>query len=502
MALEPGFLRPKSIIKRSRITTGIILGVAFSYIFYRLIYLLREYLRILVGIFAGWPLELTPAERFYYNLFYGSITAIIGLYIFFKYSLESSISFTNKKLKLKQRHVLTDQGFFAWSFLNAFSRMAFVIGIFFISFLLQFEMNFLKEKIFLLILIPIVLFLSLWPVILKNKGRKAYQWMLYSFVSVSVLSLIYANLNYTSYQHMDQFVKKRNLVYRYNIDLPASKNHHYIRRLSRVADLYIAQDTIPPYKPFIIINDVRLNTINVDDIRLFVSQEKDKLPEVDRSDLIFNLHIDKDIKMAYINRFEHALRKSGVNWIQYSTGVKSSKYPSYYPPFKYRGIRDQLVPYNRPLIQFLDSAEQLDLTGYKIDVPKYYRINDVKNYSRIKVRVTPENVFINNSKVSDDQLENFTYQFIKKYAPDYAIIFDADDQITYQRYIEIKDIIYYNIHKLRNNLAYETYNEPYDNLYGFEQMKIKVAYPRNIVEWTPEEKRLMELMRNGEATQP
>ena len=47
----------------------------------------------------------------------------------------------------------------------------------------------------------------------------------------------------------------------------------------------------------------------------------------------------------------------------------------------------------------------------------------------------------------------------------------------------------------RDEMAYEQYNKPYIALYDWsEKEPIKARYPKRLVEWTPEEKRLMELV--------
>ena len=71
-----------------------------------------------------------------------------------------------------------------------------------------------------------------------------------------------------------------------------------------------------------------------------------------------------------------------------------------------------------------------------------------------------------------------------------------DDQITYGRYIEYLDLIHSRIDQLSNEMSIDRYEQPFEYLYhGVALDSIKSRYPRHIVEWTREEKRLIALMK-------
>ena len=177
------------------------------------------------------------------------------------------------------------------------------------------------------------------------------------------------------------------------------------------------------------------------------------------------------------------LSKSGVIHVQrLISGIHQSLYPQYYPEFEI----------------FLDSAENLDFSRYAIRLPEslMYRVNAFKGLNRIELYVNNENTTLNGEVISKDKLEQVVYKFIKKYSPDYAIIFDVDDRITYGRYIEYLDLIHSMIDQLSNEMSIDLYKQPFDYWYwGAELDSIKSRYPRHIVEWTQEEKRLIALIK-------
>lgn len=496
MPLQKRFLRPKKVINYSRIDTGIILGTIFSAIMYGFFYMFREAFRIFTSQFGGkLLLELTPKENFYYNLFYGSIAAILGFYVFVRFVFENSINHKSPGTRLRQKQVLNEQGYSMWTFLHAFGLFTVVIGIWYITMSMQFDISFIDELPLLLILIPVVLFLNIWPPILRLVGKKGYKWMAYSFVYISALSIAYGNINFVDYQNVNTYFKQHSLELSTVIDFPSTKSHKSIYN-SVTVDVYLAKDSTNKYKPTIYWNDPRI-TVDIQEIGKKVNQEVDKTVAPERFNIIAVLIIDKQVSLSFVNNLKYELRKGGIRKILFSTGVEHSKYPKYYPSFKYSGIQQLLYPiYLSEFKSFLDSLENIDISNYAIRLPEsiLYRLDDIRNSNRIEIKVGKDSVLLNNSPITKDELRTFVYKFIKKYAPNYAIIYSPDNEITYNRYIEYLDLIYYSIDKLRNEMAYELYQQPFeDNFWDNKFDTIKIEYPRNIIEWTPEEKRLIKL---------
>jgi hypothetical protein len=499
MVLVKGFLRhSKNIIDYQRLISGFFLGTVFSYIFYKFFYYFREIFRILSNHYSGFLIELTPKDHFYYNLFYGSISAIMGLYIMIIYAFENSINVMDKKIRIRQRAILNDHRFFHWNFINAFFRMTWLFGFWLIILPIQYHIDFLRDFSFMLILIPVVLFLNIWPVVLKTLGRKGYKWMLYSFIYVSVLSLIYGNISFNNYLSLNHNLKKSNIVLAYSLQYPISESFQIIEQMNLVSDIYLVKDSAHQDQPVLYLKDI-YNKAKHSDLILFIYRELDYLPENLRQSLIPNLHIDNRITLDHVNILKNELRKSGVRTIQYSTGAKNSIYPPYYLHFG--GIQHTLEPrYYRSFATFLDSAENLDFTKRTLRLPEspMYRFHKLREHHHIKINITPEKAFLNGREISDEKLRNILYKFIKGYSPNYNIIFEPDEAIEYGRYIFYLDMIHSAIDKLRHQMSYQLFNKPFDNnrrASGYDT--IIETFPRNIMEWSPEEKRLIELVKRS-----
>jgi len=327
-------------------------------------------------------------------------------------------------------------------------------------------------------------------------GNKSYKWFFFTLVYISCLSLLYANINFINYEKINKIIQQKNIAIAYNLAVPVSESYTHIQYRSLVTDIYLAEDSLSQNHPIIFWNDGETK-INVDEVIKYAYLERDKLPESEQSKLIANLHIDKDIKLKFVKEFELALRKGKITNIQYATGIKNSIYPSYYSPHKYFGIQVSLFPYYPEFEMFLDSAQNLDFSKYTIRLPesRMYRNKSFKEFSRIEIKVTTEGGFLNGKKITTDKLQRITYKFIKKYSPNYVIIYTPNKEITYEAYIKYLDLIYTTVDKLRNEMSFQLYDQPFNNWQKNEKYdSVITKYPRILLEWTPEELRLKELL--------
>ncbi len=499
MALKKGFLRSQNtFVKKKRVPTGVFVGVLFSFGLYGFFYLFRESFRIFTNDYGGEILlVLSPKENFIYNFFYAFIASLVGFYVFVKFSVENSINFQNKKLKFKQRHLLAEQAYLKWNFLFVFSKVVGFIGISFITVTLQYDIDFLSEFGIIFILLPLVLFLDLWPIILRATGAKAYKWMLISFIFIFSLSFLYANINFIDYKKINQKIQSCNIVTAFSLEVPRSQTYRKIESRYLTDHIYVVNDSIENAQPLIFLNDIS-NKIKLEHLITSINAEREKL----YFDEIYrwkpNLHIDKKVKLSYFNKIKQELRKANVSNIQLSTSIKHSLYPSNFPGFKYLGMPQHLIKYYPEFENFLDSAERLDFSKYtlKLSESQMYRTEIVKTFNRIKLEVLTDKILVNGKQMNEFNLRLFLNKFINKYQDNYVIIFEPDENISYGRYIEILDLMCSVVESLRERASLETYGESYKELMlQNKHFEIADKYPCNVVEWTPEEKRLQQLLK-------
>lgn len=500
MTITKGFLRQKFSIERHLMITGILFGTFIAYLLYKLFYYIFQGFRYLTHLVGDQILvELTPREHFFYNLFYGSVAAITGLYTAFAFSLGNSHDGRNIKRRFRKRNILSELGFNELNFLHAFSRFLVLVGLLYVSFSLQFYIDFFEDFKLALILVPVVLFLNLWPALLRAMGKSGYRWVFYSFLYVVALSLIFASSNYQRAPHFDLKLKKNRIDFAYSLQLPQSESFETIELSYLATDIYLALDSSQHERPLFFWRDMT-GHYEYENIPVLFTMEMGRRMDSERNAITANLFIDERVKMKYVNELKSALSKAYFNRVQYSTLPKHSKHPSNHPLIKYSGIRFDIPRFYSPAMEaFLDSAESLDISKYQIFLPRSgYRIHDIRKVNRIKLTVTPDRTLVNGQPVADQALREILYRFFKKYSPHCSIIYEPDEEIAYGKYIHYLDMLYSATDRLRQEMSFRLNGEPFDFSFCDTRCDSIISkYPRNVIEWTPGEKRLMALVKKS-----
>ncbi|MDH5609379.1 MAG: hypothetical protein OEY56_07855 [Cyclobacteriaceae bacterium] len=497
MILTKGFLRPQPEIKRYILIIGLLLWTQTAYIFYAFFQLYREGLRFLTGQLGDRVLlVLTPTENYIYNLFYAAIASSLGFSIAMRFTLQNFINRANRRTLSLARRTLNSEGFWTWSFLLWFGKLGSMLGIWYIIFAMQYDLDLIKEFPLMLALLPVVLFYSSWPSLYKLIRLNKAKWFFgITFVFVS-MTFVFAFKNFIDYKKLNDNILSNSPQHVYDLRKPYSQSQQRIYQQSIMFDVYVVKDTISTEEPVIFFDWIE-NSVRLAEIQNAVKEELEKVSVYEQYQLTANLHIDERIPIRQIIPILSGFRKAGLRKIQFSTGRKYSRYPADYPLFRNSGIQKVLPLYFERFSTFLDSAEQIDLTGkrFKLSESLMYRNGILKCYNRIEINVNQEFVTLNNQSIELLDLEQIVYSFIGKYSPDYVIVLNSDDDITYGRYIEILDILWTQVDRLRNEMSLELYNQPFDYWYWeHERDTIKGQYPRNILEWTTEEQRLNELI--------
>lgn len=505
MTITKGFLRSRLQLSKATLIQGLLLWVLTAYIFYAFLQLYREAFRLLSGFYGDRILlVLTPTENYVYNLFYAAIASSLGFSIALRFILQNFIKRTNWRILSLTRRTLNSEGFWTWSFLLWFGKLGSILGIWYLVSALQYELDFIAEFPLLLVLLPIVLFYSLWP----SLSRLVYSNKLRWFTSLSfifiLMSASFAFKNFKDYKRIDNDILNQSIEHVFNLNRPYSQSHQRIYRKSLILDIYIARDTLRGEKPVIFLENID-NRIDIAAIQSVIAKEMERVPVREQDQLIAIFHIDRHVLMKQINPILDEFRKAGIGQIQYSTGRKYSRYPSNYPALKHSGIQKALLPKYYPAFDnFLDSVVQMDLAGkrFKLLESLMYRNGILRNNNHVVVNVKPDFVTLNKKRIDLLNLEQQVYSFIKKYASNYVIVLNSDDDISYERYIAMLDILWTQIDRLRNEMSYDLYKKPFDYWHlKDEQDTIKQQYPRNILEWSKEEKRLNELIKNADSAQ-
>ena len=515
MSLQKGFIRNQPATNPHRLGVGIILGINLAVILYAFFDHLREAFRLLAGLFEyNVLIELTVSEQFYYKWFFAAIATVMGLQTTLTYYFRNTIpnQAHHRKWKRKQRHVLADIGFVHWTFLHLVGKLFIIFGIAMMNFALQFHVSLLKDFPLLLVLIPVVLFLQQWPIVLKMYGRRGLKLKCGAAVVVILLSLAMTQLSFFDQVAVDRSARKSDPVLAYDIRLPAIEVAIENYQLFQSQQMYLAMadsgksvklywpENSLFYKEGMEIGEGALTPESF--VRLDRLLNLELVNTRYRYHSVINLFADGRIQLGTIRRLYPVLKKNGIRYIQFSTGVSHSSYPAHYPRFRYVGLRTRLGFYYPEATAFLDSLEQLDPGEYAIqNTPSNtFRVGHEKGLNRVDVRLTSEGIYLNGKLVSEAFLQDFTKQFIQRYAPDQLILFHAEDDVLLGDYLNCLDKMRIAVMQLRREQYMEWTGHPLDQLDSYlpELDSLSKLYPLKFIEWTPEEHRLLAWMKKSE----
>ncbi|MGK7397749.1 MAG: ExbD/TolR family protein [Candidatus Cyclobacteriaceae bacterium M3_2C_046] len=105
--------------------------------------------------------------------------------------------------------------------------------------------------------------------------------------------------------------------------IPQAEQLQKIERKSLVSYIYIGKPReVNKFgtEPKIQVNDV---FVEPKDLILFVQQEKDKLPEVERDQIRMSLKVDKEAKMGIVSDVQLQLRNANARLIMYASTQES-----------------------------------------------------------------------------------------------------------------------------------------------------------------------------------
>ena len=519
MSLQKGFLRPDTSVHPHQLAVAIILGANISLIFYGFCYYLKETFRLLTGSFSDTNilLELTEREHFYYNWFFASIACVLGLQAGIEYYVRNTISHTDKPAKSRRRHLLAYSGFIKWTFLHVFGKIVIAFGGLLLAFALQYDFSMLEDFSYLLILLPLVLYLQQWPLLLKITGRKGLRRMWGFAIVILAASWSMAQIRFYDYATLDDKLRERDPLASNNIRLPSVQQYQYHWKRSTRLNIYVGQSA-PDTLLVAWLSDSPKS--NARQIRSLLSDQKDssqwkpleqyirgslqKMYELERDRATAHLFIDEEVSMSWVRALNTILKKNGLRQVVYSTGVKHSKYPANYPNFRDVGVfRWMGFPYPE-FERWLDSLEQLDPAAYRVKpLPSYkMRVGYEKGNNRVAVEVADDAVRLNGEVVTAEFLAQFTYQFVKRYTPDDVILLDAKDDASFGDYLTTRDVLRTAIERLRMEKAMEVYGDAtgWNDWPYTKRNEIRQMVPDRILEWNPEERRLVQWMKRSKAS--
>ena len=445
-------------IPKHRFIVGILIGLFYAFTFYSFMYITRESFRLLSSDenYSLWVLN--DKEVNFYNLFFAFISVILSISICFRFWFERPRRIFGR-FQYKSKALVYNQSGLNWYFIFWFSKMALIFGcIFGMSsrggFFYIF--SFYPDYNYLFILIVIVLFFNAWIPYLQLLKRKAYKWIFISIPIVIVISFALSKINLINYNRMNNLVLQKNIYYKFKLQLPESENYHILERISLIENIFIVNDTNQQTQ--IIIDD---QIINISELGIYIQKWVQMRDEWDRYYIRYQFHIDKDIKMKFVNMIKNELSFQGVRNINYAVKPIDAQYNQmlyFYNSFAMK------IPGNIAIYDvYKNSGNFENIITLKLSDNSKCLFNDtIIEYSKLK------------NTIKNSVLQN----------PDYIIRFYINENASFASYIRIVSGIKQAIDELRNEFSLKNFSKEFEKLKEEQQEQIYKKFKFALLELT------------------
>ena len=205
--------REEITISKFRFWGGFIVSILLSFSLYQFFIIGRDFLRLLTFSDNFNYLELNSNELFFYNLFYATLSLLVGQTYFLKIVFDKNKNIYEKRVQFKRKKVVHDQNILIWFFLSWFIRtVGFIADT-------HHHLNFYSDYKHLFFLILLILSLQSWQV-LGLTIRNSFKYLISSFIIISVLAFGFTKINLIDFE--DYFKKQhtQNPYIKKNIELP------------------------------------------------------------------------------------------------------------------------------------------------------------------------------------------------------------------------------------------------------------------------------------------
>lgn len=460
-------------ISRFRVIAGILVAIFFSFFLYSFLCLSREIFRVfsVTREFDMWV--FTDQQVNFYNLFFAYISVIFSQSICFRFWIEMPRKINGKK-NYRITSIVNDQRGLNWFFLFWFSEMAVVYGIMFaLNFPAGFYVfSFYPDYMYIFILVVIFLFLQAWNTIRLSFKEHSLRWMMISFGIISVLAFGLSRINLIDYKTMNQSFLDQNIDYKYTLDLVETDCYERQYNFSLIENIYLVKSKNPNKPdPIILIEkrEVELCGFGEAIIERRLTRTKSELYDLD-----YKIHIDKSIKMEFVNQIKKELTNSGINKISYAVLPEN-------PVFDKRFYK-----------LFLFRIKIYDFTLEAFEPKEMYaRIKNFKNIIEIKQNIIGQ-CYINDIEIENGNINKTIRNIIIQDPTNYIIKFHVNDDIEFESYFMVISKIREVVHELRNEYSNKNYGKEMNSLELDLKEVVRNKFPFVLIELTTDFMKVVE----------
>ena len=308
-------------ISKHRIMMSILIGLGTAFSIYGGFYVLRETFRVMSLGFGYLPIIVIETNRDFYNLFFASLSLILGnsIAIAFLFSRPQSVF---SRRNIKRHRIINDQVALNGAFMFWFGKIGLMFGIMSINFL---DFPYLSYLYVPFILLVMVMYLETWKTLITVLGRRKYKWLAIHFTSLAILAFGLSEIDIVDYKTIDESFQKEYS----NIELPVGLFYDNDRSYYRGQEVNYKL-TLDSNGNLLIVNgegkQMALNQLRED-----VREHRNTLREDFAYELTVVLSADKDIDLRHIKEFEaelYAVNQVKIRYLIHNPNTLNQRFVS------------------------------------------------------------------------------------------------------------------------------------------------------------------------------
>lgn len=403
---------------------------------------------------------LADRELFISNWFIAALACLLGFSAALNMVFNRPISRKRTGGRIRRSHILADVNVNVWYMLNWLFGLFKNLGVFYFIFPMMFELSLSEEYLYLLILLPFVIYFSMWPAIFKTYGKRGYKWAGLGLLCFAGLSLGMASINILGKQNVEDIITRNEIAVEYRVNVPQSRHCERLNvRKSMSMQLYIGYRVNEPNgKPRIVVDnfDEQWRELDVKEIA-----QHFRLDHQMGGLINVVLHVDSTVEMGFVKEVLEELCSYDQRRILFTTTEMGTKYPFGYTPVQYRGMLQVLPPYFGYINAYLDSLEAANPPANSVVFPAYIDFWVPKGPHHMHMTTNKNNEFVVAEKVVSEAALRDTIIRLMTNHHDYVLVAKTDGEASYGSYIKLKDIFYTVLDSLRNDYAMQQFGQEY-----------------------------------------
>ncbi|NRD21006.1 hypothetical protein HNV08_13195 [Winogradskyella eckloniae] len=409
------------------------------------------------------PIVVPEEDRKLYNLFFASLSMIIGNSIGVSY-LFSRTQNVFSRHNNKRNRIINDQSFLGVNFMHWFTKLWFLFGIFAEELMgSAFIINFMLPSLLLII----VLYLDSWKSLILIVKKRRWKIQLLHLLTIGVLTFVLSRIDIVNYKSIDETM----LVKNPSIDVPSSiyqydnnDNYYYDNLIFKMN--FVTKTEVGLFNSY-------NGNIELNDVYRYIKEWEDYVPEMHQSRMSLRLRADKNLPIKYIKQFELKVLTASQLSIIYEIANEDEISSRFFN----RELKHRI---SHSLIKELPMLE-----GEPPRIPFIDFYNKLKFQDTLSLNIS-NRIEIENVEVPLNRLSKTLKNHINKST---VIEYIYNDSTTYQDYINVLSAHKIAVRELRNTENYDEIDASirlnrfsYDKKLYEERNRIRLLYPINITE--------------------